>query len=106
MSRVTIQGLPTSVSTQADLPVHAYDGHLCYVKEDGDLYIYTGSEYSSIASGGGGGGGGTGVTKLPVYSKTTDLPENASEGNLVWVTSTKAPYVYSGTAWKKLTLES
>ena len=106
MSRVTIQGLPTSVSTQADLPVHAYDGHLCYVKEDDELYLYTGSEYSAIAGGGGGAGGGSSVGKLTGYAKVSDLPETADEGAIAWVTSTKAPYVYTGSAWKKVTLES
>lgn len=105
MSRVTFQGLPTSVSTQSDLPAHAFDGHLCYVKDDDELYIFTGTEYSTLG-GGGGGGSSSSVGKLPVYSKVSDLPESATEGNIAWVTSTKAPYVYNGTAWKKVTLDT
>lgn len=98
-------GLPKAVATKAALPANAYVGHTCYVEAvaDAGLYVYNGSSYDAVVSSGGGGADDGDVT-LPVYATTTALPAAAdqTEGDLCYVTSTKAVYVSDGTNWFKM----
>lgn len=103
---VSDNGLPRAVNTSSDLPVNAFVGHTCYVESGNDagLYVYDGTEYDAVVSSGDGGGSGDGTVTLPVYATVSALPAaaDAAEGDIAYVTSTKAAYISDGTNWFKM----
>ncbi len=106
--RVTDNGLPRSVATTDELPETAYLGALIFCEADSTLYVYNGEEFAAVTSvETGETSGSTNVSQLTVYSKVGDLPsEGATEGAFVYVESTKAPYLYTGSAWKKVGVDA
>ena len=97
-------GIPKSVKTVAQLPKRGYVGATVYCEEDSTLYVYDGASYSAVGASGGTSAPAT--STLTVVDKTTEFPENPEVGAFVYVKSTSAPYVYTGAAWKKVTIDN
>lgn len=110
-ARISDNGLPRSIATTNDFPDGAYLGALIFCEADKTLYVYNGEEYEAVTSVASEETEETSsITQLTVVAKVADLPseegDGAVEGALVFVTSTKAPYVYTGSAWKKVTIDA
>ena len=74
------------------------NGDIAFAQDTSKLYIWDGSEWiTAVADGSATGSGGAGVT---TYALLSDLPTSGNtQGDLGFVTATKALYVWDGTSW-------
>jgi len=73
------------------------NGDIAFAQDTNKLYIWDGDEWiTAVADGTASGSGGSGVT---TYALLSDLPVSATQGDLAFVTATKALYVWDGTSW-------
>ena len=74
------------------------NGDIAFAQDTSKLYIWDGSEWiTAVADGSATGSGGAGVT---TYALLSDLPTaDNTQGDLGFVTATKALYVWDGTSW-------
>lgn len=74
------------------------NGDIAFAQDTSKLYIWDGSQWiTAVADGSATGSGGAGVT---TYALLSDLPSTGNtQGDLGFVTATKALYVWDGTSW-------
>ena len=98
-----------SVGVSDDAPVGPTSGDLWFDTTDGSLNVYyndgsssqwVGTSGATGATGGGGGGGGGGVTSYAdITARDAATP---SAGEMAWVISETALYVYDGNEWDRV----
>lgn len=91
-----------SVATVAALAdLEPAKGDLVFCEADSSVYVYNGSSFAVVAP-----YTPPANVALTVVADATarDAIQNPAAGTMVFMTSTSSPYVYTGAAWKKITL--